>query len=118
MKNKNFIYIACFVTVFFVAAWVYTCTYSGVKKNIKPDITDTLTESHNELPFIQLSNDAEYPAPIKKLQKALAVALQDNGIAASDLQPNVLQISESTSIKDIDELQEKLNNLKVLTGNN
>lgn len=120
MKNKIFVYAAFYMMVLFIVMLGYANYNSSVKENIKLDITKKLAVSSNELASIQLSDDAEYPAPIIKLQKALAVAIQDNSndMAASGLQLNAKQPSESTSIKDIDELDEKLNNLKALTGNN
>lgn len=113
MKPRVPIYIICFAL--FIAGvniwlWYSPSTSSEGKEGSIPELNEQVLPVKNAKQDMQLSDDAEYPAPVKQLQQALAQGIRDNylheAVDAGEIE------AASASVKENAEPAEKLEQLK------
>jgi len=112
MKTKIPVYIICFSAVIAgINIWLWSDLESDDIQS--PSIQEPALAIEKAKSDVILSDDAEYPAPVKQLQKALAKALQDDGIPDIDNWSNtdVISLQEDSESDESDKLNELKNRL-------
>ncbi len=112
MKTKIPVYIICFsVVIAGINIWLWSDLESDDIQS--SSIQEPALAIEKAKSDVILSDDAEYPAPVKQLQKALAKALQDDGIPDIDNWSNtdVISLQENSESDESDKLNELKNRL-------
>ncbi|QUM89655.1 hypothetical protein HWV03_13015 [Moritella sp. 36] len=119
MKTKIPVYIICFSAVI---AGINIWLWSDFESSDSPLLAteEPVLAIEKAKSDVVLSDDAEYPAPVKLLQKAVTKALQDDGVPDIDNWNNTDAISlqedsESDESDKLNELKSRLARLKSIT---
>lgn len=124
MKTKIPIFIICLTLLIAgVNLWLSYSPSPSMEpiQGSMPASSGKITSDNSAELDVVLSDDAEYPAPVKQLQQALAQGLRDDELSQETSESNAdysPRVESGESSEKLDELKDRLARLKQLVDEN